>query len=763
MIQTATVGGDPMWQSPFTPRVLYRLSDCLIRWRAGLLLLAVSVTVLAIPVAERLRLDESIESFFTDDDPLLVAYLQSKEWFGGDEFVMVAYEHADPCSREHLDELEEFVATLNEIDGVQPESTQSLESLLRPEFGRSVAMRLLTRAFARMNQEEILEFGEHIVISQDGTTTGIVLRLVPEEAAQIPRRETFHEIRRLAAEHTPPASVAGEPIQVHDMFRYVDEDSSILGWASSGLLVLMILLLFRALRWVVLPLIVVHVTLIWTKALLVLMGIESSMVSSMLTSLLTIIGLATVMHVTVLYRERRKTRDRFDAFRETLIVLGPPTFWTCVTTAIGFGALMSSQISPVRSFALMMAVGTLFVLLTTAVILPGGALIGRIWADPRQTPAEARLLSGLEHISRALDHRPGLWLAAMLCLMVATGAGLFRLRVETDFSRNFRDSTPIVQSLEFFEQRLGGAGTWEVNFPAPEELNEETLGPVRELTRALREIELADGTRLTKVISLTDGIDFAPGRSVTQKLDRLALIQPELASSLYNPESGTMRIMLRSLEQQPAEVKLRLIDEVTRVTREYYPEARTTGLYVLLANLVSSLVDDQLLSFSLAAFGVFLCMAIAFRSVWIAVISLFPNIFPLLLVIGGMGWTGLPINLGTAMIASVSMGLTVDSSIHYISGYLRARDEGASHQQAVRITHSSVGRTLVFAYLVLVCGFLVLTLSNFVPLVYFGALVSLSMMGGLLGDLVLLPLLLKFVPVRGTAEETVTLPAMATP
>jgi predicted RND superfamily exporter protein len=523
----------------------------------------------------------------------------------------------------------------------------------------------------------------------------------------------------------------------------------------------MILLLFRAIRWVVLPLVVVHVTLIWTKAVLVLTGIESSMVSTMLTSLLTIIGLATVMHVTVLYRERRKTRDRFDAFRETLIVLGPPTFWTCVTTAIGFGALLSSQISPVRSFALMMAVGTMFVLVTSIVILPGGALLGRFGADPRHTPAEQKLLSGLSRISHTIDRRPRLWLAAMLCLMAATGAGLFRLRVETDFSRNFRESTPIVQSLQFFEHHLGGAGTWEVNFPAPEELNDDSLEPVRGLTAALREIELADGTQLTKVISITDGIDFAPGGNVDQKLDRLALIQPEFAGSLYNPETGMMRIMLRSREQQPAEVKLQLIDEVTRVSREYYPRARATGLYVLLANLVSSLLEDQLVSFGLAALGVFLCMSIAFRSLRVGLISMLPNVFPLLLVIGGMGWTGLPINLGTAMIASVSMGLTVDSSIHYISGYLRARDAGASHREAVRSTHGSVGRTLVFAYLVLVFGFLVLTLSNFIPLVYFGALVSLSMVGGLLGDLVLLPLLLKYVPVRGAINESMLAPETA--
>ena len=119
-----------------------------------------------------------------------------------------------------------------------------------------------------------------------------------------------------------------------------------------------------------------------------------------------------------------------------------------------------------------------------------------------------------------------------------------------------------------------------------------------------------------------------------------------------------------------------------------------------------------------------------------------------MLVIGSMGWIGLPINIATAMIASVSMGLTVDSSIHYISGYRRARLRGLGVYEALRDTHQGVGRALVFANLALIVGFTVLTLSHFIPLVYFGILVSVAMLGGLIGNLVLLPLLLRWAESR---------------
>ena len=732
--------------------------DWLVRWKGFSLLAALILTAVLIPVAARLDLEQSLESFFAADDPLLRDWLDSLSWFGKDEYVLVAYTdpelvqvgedetetRVDPV---RLNRLRDFARELSKLPGIDPSGTLSLESLMRPQFGDKFAQRVLARSYARKKQDDILTFGEHVVISHDRRTTAIALKLVPAEEAALERQEIFTLIREVAAGHDPPAFVAGEPIQVNDMYRYVDQDSRVLGWASSGLLMATLLLLFRSVRWVVLPVLVVHVTLVWTKAILVLSDLRLSMVSSTLTSLVTIIGIATTTHVAVNYRELRQSLPREPAFRETMLRLGPPIFWTCVTTACGFGALLSSQLVPVQSFGLMLAIAVLMVMIVVAVILPGGVLLFR--GDPAPLPiaAETWLVRFLHHLGRGVDKHPRMWLAGLIVLMSLTGVGLGMLRVETDFSKNFRESSEIVQALRFFEEKMGGVGTWEVNFPVREELSAETLKPVRKLARRLRAIELPDGTGLTKVVSLANGVDFAPGRGVEQKLERLQSIQPEFIGSLYNAEAGRMRISLRALEQRPAEVKLTLIDRVTEIASEEFPEARATGFYLLLANLISSLLRDQLVSFLIASAGILICMTIAFRSLWIGLLSLLPNVFPLILVIGGMGWFDVPINIGTAMIACVSMGLTVDSSIHYIAGYLRARHQGASYAESLRSTHGTVGVAMVFANFVLAMGFLVLSLSNFIPLVYFGVLVSLSMLGGLLGDLVFLPLLLRWVPV----------------
>lgn len=741
-----------MESPPADNGLLGRTADWLIRWKGTLFVAAVIATLLAIPASLSLKFDENVESFFAVDDPLLLSYQDSRKWFGGDEFVLVAYADDRPTEPEHLSSLRKFADELSQVPGIVPQSTQTLETLLHPKFGRSIGERLVARAYARLRQDDILDFGEHLVVSADRKTTGIILRLAPLSDDGPPRDQTFAAVRKLAAAHQPPAFVAGEPIQIHDMFRYVEQDSTLLSWASTGLLLVLILTLFRSLRWVVLPLLIVHVTLVWTKALLAASGLRLSMVSSMLTSLVTIIGIATVMHVTLVFRDRRRFEGRPESFRNMFIELCPPILWTSLTTAIGFFALMSSSITPVKSFGLMLGLASLMLLPCAALLLPGGILLGRFDSDPGTAPAEGKLLVLLERLCLTLERHPRAILATMISLMAVAGSGLWFTTVETDFSKNFRESSEIVRALDFFETRLGGAGNWEVHFSAPAELTDEALEPLRKVAQQIRDLKTPDGTHVTKVVALSDGVDFAPGFSLPEKLQRLKAIQPEFEPGLYDPEAGKMRIVLRSMERQPAAVKLRLIDEVTKTVRETYPDARTTGLYVLLANLISSLQRDQLVSSLIASTGVFTCIALMNRSIWLGAVSLFPNVFPLLIVLGGMGWIGIPVNIGTAMIAAVSMGLTDDSSIHYLQDYIQDRKNGVTHLDAMHGAHSSTGPALVFATLVLVAGFLVLALSNFIPLVYFGVLNALSMLGGLLGGLILLPLLLRWVPVPGQTQ-----------
>jgi predicted RND superfamily exporter protein len=345
-------------------------------------------------------------------------------------------------------------------------------------------------------------------------------------------------------------------------------------------------------------------------------------------------------------------------------------------------------------------------------------------------------------------------------------AGVFRLEIETDFTKNFRARSPIVQSYEMVETHLGGAGVLDVILPAPPRLDWEYLQRVWHLEQRLRgEVaatsgDLDDPSRLTKVISLADTVvgtvppvvaritpKWLLDQGVAKGIGMMEERMPEFFHALYGedphqPGQHYLRVMLRARERQPSEAKRRLVEQVEQICHEEFPESEVTGLFVLLTRLIDSVSRDQWLTFSLAVLGVGGMMVLAFRSVALALIALVPNTVPILIVLGSMGWVGIRINLGAAMIAAVSMGLSVDSSIHYITSFRRARAEGKSVEEALHTVQHTVGRAMVFSTLALVVGFSALCASQFVPTIYFGILVGLAMLGGLAGNLVVLPLLL---------------------
>jgi len=260
------------------------------------------------------------------------------------------------------------------------------------------------------------------------------------------------------------------------------------------------------------------------------------------------------------------------------------------------------------------------------------------------------------------------------------------------------------------------------------------------------------------VMSVADVLAAAPlvprsvqAIAVNAMLRRDGDDQPAFVRSLVgrDPADGStwLRVMLRARERQPAAAKQSIISRVRSIAAEEYPAAadragaEVTGFFVLLAQLVDRLLADQWRTFLIAAAGIFLLLAAAFRSPLLAAIALVPNGLPIFVVLGLLGWIGEPINMGTAMIAAVSMGLSVDSSIHYIVAFRRRLWEG-SHAAALDAAHQTAGRAMIFATLALAIGFLALTTSGFMPTVSFGWLSALTLLGGLAGNLVVLPVLL---------------------
>lgn len=741
----------------------------LVKFRNWLLLAAAVALVVSIPIAGRLTFDQTIESFFAPDNPDIQLLLQSRQDFGGDEFVIVAWREPGLIQLSPENDIPELSASsatriadlaqkLSELPGVDKERTRDLERFLK----RS--------PYNKNTRQKMLSLFEGVLISQDQKSTAIVLQLLPAGNSSVARAETVAAIREIASATIPHAAVAGEAVQIQDMFNLVERDGNLLYVASLAVLSCMLLVIFKNIRWVLASVGIVIASVACTRAILVIWGAQLSMVSSMLNSLVTVISIGTTTHIIVYYREQRAKLDQHAATVRTLQDLWHPVMWTVITIAVGFAALLVSDITPVRSFAIMMTLGTLMVLVLSIAVLPATFASGQV-PVPGRVRLEAPLDRLLDKTAHAIDRHPVQTTVWCLLLTAVTAPGLFIMQVETDFSKNFRNSSPIVQSLKFVESNLGPAGSWDVAFDVPHPITNEFLDSMRELTDRLKELS-NEGIEL-RVLSLNDGIDIPPrfGSSV-KRLNTFTNKQADLVAGFYNPDRHRMRIVLHSPEQQPTHVKLAQIERVRDVVANHFDKqhaieterahaelvdrgaaavsgvsvppknsATATGLFVLMAHIIESLLQDQIRSFTVASIGTVICMWIAFRSLRIGLISLVPNVFPIALVTGSLGLLNVPVNIGTAMIASVAMGFT--ASVHYVAVFQKSLPE-AGVTRALQLAQSGVGVAVVLAHVALVAGFMVLTVSEFIPLVYFGALLSLSMIGGLISDLILLPLLLRW-------------------
>lgn len=727
------------------------LANLLVARRWPLLAAGLLATAIAWPAAQRLHFDRSIENMFAHDDEVLAPYRQLKRTFGGNEIVLAAYVDRDLLSTSGLDRLEKLTGQLANVPGVATVFSLAQRGLLG---GRIVESSL---------REPFLQLAEGYVIGADRQTAGIVCLLVPEAESNTPRSQTIAQMRAAVGRHDPTAVLTGEPVMIVEGFRYLEHDGRLLGTTSTVLLTLVIVFCFRSLRWVVVPVAIVYATLLWTQAALAASGFRLSMVSSMLWALVTVICVATVVHVIVGFRAARASgRPQADALALTLALLLGPIAGACLTDAAGFGSLLVAHVGPVRDFGAMMALASLLALASIVLLLPGLALAGGFDADPRRAWGEGHLERELTRLSAWIEHHPRTLALAVAVPLAAALVGLAWLEVETDFTKNFRAASPLVKSYEFVETRLGGAGVMDVVLPLPADHDPEFIPRLRMFEERLRrDVVVRDDAgrqapALTKVMSVVDALDaLAPGMVRDQQGLEAALAPARLWMPLLaalhgrDPQAGGrqyLRVMLRARERQPADQKHRLIEQVRRLAREEFgDQARVTGFFVLLARLIESVSRDQWLTFAVATVGIWLMVLAAFRSLPLALISLAPNALPILVVTGMMGWLGLRINMGAAMIASVSMGLSVDSSIHYLAAFRRQRAAGLSLHEALHAVHQQVGRAMIFSTLALVVGFSALCLSEFVPTIYFGVLVSLAMLGGLAGNLVILPLLLKLV------------------
>ncbi|MFK8111744.1 MAG: RND family transporter [Rubripirellula sp.] len=723
---------------------------------------------------------------FKPSDPTFIAYKELQDSFGGNSVVILVYQDSELATRGGLERNDAIAESVNNIAGVSgvlsPAKLDRAIKRVQPLSMFSSAPALFSQGdpvaegfdqlFAGYTHSSNHQRAAIVAILSDGHPQSTLIEL-RQLAADLPNQFGNREPGQPVIGETV---LVGEPVLVHDGFALIERDGARLAIWTVALLSLVVIVSLADLRFACLMAVLIFWSVIVTRASMVWLGIELSIVSSILTAIVTVVAVAATLHLGVRTRiARARGKTLVESAVVALTMLAAPIFWTCATDAAGFAALNASRILPIRQFGMMIAFASIAVFLAVAFFAPcvmtADVPIGASSARWRVTlmrwqQSFARRLRRfcLRLASSAIHYRNGCLAIAMIAVVIAF-IGVRRAETETSFLNNFRPDSSIVRAYKQVELHFGGAGVWDVVIDAPSELTGDFLDQVRRLQAELRGIEI-DGEKLTKVLSLADAEQLAGQAALSSlaspasRLSFMSLTMPTFYKALITDgKDGNrkFRIMLRSREDIPSEQKDALITEVRQTVAEHLGsetwkqatgevgQGKVSGYYVLMSQLVRQLVADQWRCFAASGVLVLMLLILATRSIKLATVALLPNLLPAFLVLAVVGLTGRKINMGAAMIAAVSIGLSIDGSVHFLAGYSRTKRRGHSPQRAAVRAAGSIGVPVFLATVALIVGFGVLATSEFIPTATFGILVAATMALGTIVNLTLLPAIVCWV------------------
>lgn len=615
----------------------------------------------------------------------------------------------------------------------------------------------------------------------DGETAAVVALLDPALT-----QSAVGGLKRFAADlpAEQAAVVVGEPVLLEDAFDLIETDGRRLAIGTLGLLSIVVLFALRDLRIVGLAALCILWSTAATRSAMVATGVELNLVSTILMAIVTVIVVAAVMHAGVRLR-KRSGQDSTGQAMTVIAALTIPIAWTCLTDSAGFASLLVSDVRPVVQFGAMTATAAGAVLVSILWFAPALLSAPQTWpvrsavdggVRPRRSRAFNNVLRTAATISIA--RRVPVLLVCLGAFGISAVA-VSRLSTKASFLENFRSDSPIVQAYDRVERQLGGAGVWDVILPMPRSIQVGDLDEVLELERRLRDLRVAVPDRyggssvgLTKVLSLADADAVARQATLLRfagaeaRLSGMRTALPVFADALltYRPdEPRRLRIMLRSDEDMPAETKRKLVGLVETTVRQWAAERQAepatattfddsysvTGYYVLMSQLVDQLIRDQWRAMVAALASVGALLWLASGSVRLTAAALLVNTLPVLMVLAVVGGIGGQLDMGSAMIGAVSIGLSIDGSVHYLTAYQRQRRSGESAGVAAVEAASDLGAPILLATVALVVGFAVLMTSPFVPTATFGTLVAATLAASSLLNLTVLPAFVAWVDPGG--------------
>ena len=739
-----------------------KLSKFTIRFRWPIILFFLSISLFTGSQIKKATMNSDMMTYLPEDMPSRVNKRKVEELFGGTEMLMLIVKSEDVINSSTLKRVHKFSREMSRIKGV--DKVMSLFDLkyVRNEDGAMMvdpAVKKLPRTPTDIEEIKTdlknndMVYGN--VISKDFTITAIIALLEPDVSDKIMVEQFQQLIDSIPGDEE--VVIGGTPFsRMHTAKNTMKDLGRLL---PLGLLIMLVFLFvcFRQFRGVWLPFIVVLMSIFVSMGIIPLLGWEITAITIILPVLLIAVANDYGIHMFSKYQEdnvpgEMLTRKQLSA--KMLQSMGKPILLAGFTTIIGLLCLKGHILIPAGQMGILAAIGIAFALAASLLFIPAvSSLLPKtkpILKTKGEQQKKSVVLNLLSGFGKLVSRKPKAVIIFSLLLTALISIGISKVVVNTDPINFYEEDHPVKYSAKLINKELGGFFPLSIVFKGDIK-DPDVLRKIDEIEQEIQQIpEVGNTTSIARVIRQMsralnnkneDAYDKIPETyNASAQYFELYMMSGELEDFEKMVDFNFEHAMISvRLNQSSTPVMRKVIKQIREITCDEPYVEYIGGASDIFSELDINVVRGQFLSMGLALAVVFIILFFVFRSLKGAFISIFPLVLSMLILFGLMGYLGVELNLMTALLSSIMIGVGIDYTIHFVWRLKEERKAGYSFEQAAINTLITTGRGIVFNALSVIIGFSVLLFSSFIPVKFFGFLVVVSIFACLAGALLLIP------------------------
>ena len=774
------------------------LARYIIKFRLPLMLLLAVITAFMAYQIPKLILSYDYVAAVPPSDPSMEYYRDFRQQFGEDaNLLVVGVQDSALYELPTFQRFKYLSDAIKELDGVKYViSLPELQQLTKDSDAKQF---IVTPVFPELPKQQAaldslmqvandLKFYSSQLINPDNGATFLLIAIEKETLNSDKREQLVPDIQMLGDQFSEVTGVdlhyAGIPFVRTVMNEKIRAELRLFLLLSVLVTALILLLFFRSWDAVVFPLVVIGIIVVWSMGTLVLLGYEITILSGLLPPIIVIIGIPNSVYLLNKYhQEYKRYQDKIRALRAVIEKMGTATLITNVTTAIGFLVLMFTNVPILEEFGLVAGVNILATFAVSIILIPS---VFSYLPAPSDRQLRHLRFKGVDRVLTGLDllvhrHRYRVLTGAAI-LSVLFLIGFVRLESVSYLVDDVPSDSELKQDLAFFEKNFAGIMPLEIVIDTHKKRSATRLSTLQKvdtfeqflvaqpaisqpvsvvgLVKTARQAfynndpafyELPTRRdqgfilRYLKNSGMTGGFSGGDTLSSAEVSDRQS--PANLLSSFADSSGQQLRISLKVADIGSQQIQQLIQETIEPKAEEIFGDSETevkiTGTSLLFAKGNAFLIRNLLSSLFIAFCLIAAIMALLFGSVRMILISLIPNLIPLIVTAGVMGLVGIPLKPSTAIIFSIVFGISVDDSIHFLAKY---RQELKSNRFFVPLAISKsireTGTSMIYTSVILLFGFIIFAGSSFGGTQNLGILTSLTLLVAMITNLTVLPSLL---------------------